>query len=103
MLSKRKTFDVNALITGGDYDHKTKMLVLTGYLPDYTQYIFKAENFSLDKLDEVNIERYPLAFENAQVEATKILDDGSVWISSEGEEINVPFIYQVDFEKLQTP
>jgi len=79
------------------------MLVLTGYLPDYTQYIFKAENFSLDKLDEVNIERYPLAFENAQVEATKILDDGSVWISSEGEEINVPFIYQVDFEKLQTP
>jgi len=103
VLSKRKTFDVNALITGGDYDHKTKKLVLTGYLPDYTQYIFKAENFSLDKLDQVNIERYTLAFKNAQVEATKILEDGSVWISSEGEDVNVPFIYQVDFKKLQTP
>lgn len=103
VLSKRKTFDVNALITGGDYDHKTKKLVLTGYLPDYTQYIFIAENFSLDKLDQVNIERYTLAFKNAQVEATKILEDGSVWISSEGEDVNVPFIYQVDFKKLQTP
>lgn len=103
VLTKRKTFDVNALITGGDYDHKTKKLVLTGYLPDYTQYIFKAENFSLDKLDEVKMERYPLAFENAQVEAAKILDDGTVWISSEGEDVNVPFIYQVDFDKLETP
>lgn len=103
VLNKRKTFDVNALITGGDYNAKTKMLVLTGYLPDYTQYIFKAENFSLDQLDKVNIERYPLAFDNAQVEAAKIFDDGSVWISSEGEDINVPFIYQVDFEKLQHP
>ena len=102
-LTKRKTFDVNALITGGDYDHKTKKLVLTGYLPDYTQYIFKAENFSLDQLDQVKIERFPLAFENAQVEATKILADGSVWISSEGEDVNVPFIYQVDFDQLQTP
>ena len=41
--------------------------------------------------------------ENAQDEATKILDDGSVWISSEGEDVNVPFIYQVDFDKIQTP
>ena len=49
------------------------------------------------------MERYPLAFENAQVEAAKILDDGTVWISSEGEDVNVPFIYQVDFDKLETP
>ncbi len=99
-LTKRSTFDVNALITGGDYDHKTKKLVLTGYLPDYTQYIFKSENFSPDKHATVQIERYQLPFENAQVEAAKILSDGSVWISSEGEDVNVPFIYQVDFNKL---
>ncbi len=100
VLHKRKTFDVNALITGGDYDPKTKKIVLTGYLPDYTQYIFKAENFSLNKLEEVQIERYQLPFENAQVEAAKILNNGSVWISSEGENINVPFLYKVDFNKL---
>lgn len=100
-LSKRKTFEVNALITGGDYDHSSKKLVLTGYLPDYTQYIFKVENFSLDNLDEIAIERYLLPFENAQVEAAKILDDGSVWISSEGESINVPFLYPIDFEQLK--
>lgn len=102
-LTARKTFDVNALITGGDYNHKAKRLVLTGYLPDYTQYVFKAENFSLDQLEQVNLERYPLAFENAQVEAIKILEDGTVWISSEGEDINVPFIYPLDFNSLQTP
>jgi hypothetical protein len=74
---------------------------LTGYLPDYTQYIFKAENFSLNRLDETNIERYQLPYENAQVEAAKILDDGSVWVSSEGEDVNVPFIHKIDFNQFQ--
>ena len=100
VLSQRKTFDVNALITGGDFDPNTNKIVLTGYLPDYTQYIFKAENFSLEQLEEIEFERYQLPYENAQVEATKILADGSVWISSEGEDINVPFMSKIDFNQL---
>jgi len=100
-LSSLARFEVNALITGGDYDHKSKKLILTGYLPDLTQYIFKVENFSINRLDELEIERYQLPYENAQVEGAKILLDGSVWISSEGEDSNVPFIHKIDFKQLQ--
>ena len=96
-LEKLSTFDVNALITGGDYDAANKRLILTGYLPDYTQYIFKAENFQLNQLEEVVLERYQLPLSPAQIEAVKILDNGSVWITSEGEGANLPYLYEVDF------
>ncbi len=50
---------------------------------------------------KLEIERYQLPYENAQVEGAKILLDGSVWISSEGEDSNVPFIHKIDFKQLQ--
>ena len=99
-LEKLSTFDVNALITGGDYDAANKRLILTGYLPDYTQYIFKAENFQLNQLEEVVLERFQLPLSPAQIEAVKILDNGSVWITSEGEGANLPYLYEVDFNLL---
>ena len=99
-LEKLHTFDVNALITGGDYDSNSKQLVLTAYLPDYTQYIFKAENFQLDQLEDIVLERYQLPLKPAQIEAVKILDNGSVWITSEGEGSNLPYLYKVDFSNL---
>ena len=91
---------MNALITGGDYDSNSKQLVLTAYLPDYTQYIFKAENFQLDQLEDIVLERYQLPLKPAQIEAVKILDNGSVWITSEGEGGNLPYLYMVDFSNL---
>lgn len=99
-LEKIHTYDVNALITGGDYDSNSKRLVLTAYLPDYTQYIFKAENFQLDQLEDLVLERYQLPLKPAQIEAVKILDDGSVWITSEGEGSSLPYLYKVDFNDL---
>ena len=99
-LEKLHTFDVNALITGGDYDSNSKQLVLTAYLPDYTQYIFKAENFQLDQLEDIALERYQLPLKPAQIEAVKILDNGSVWITSEGEGSSLPYLYKVDFSNL---
>lgn len=99
-LEKLHTFDVNALITGGDYDSNSKQLVLTAYLPDYTQYIFNAENFQLDQLEDIVLERYQLPLKPAQIEAVKILDNGSVWITSEGEGSSLPYLYKVDFSNL---
>ena len=99
-LEKLRSFEVNALITGGDYDAASRRLILTGYLPDYTQYIFKAENFQLKQLEEVVLERYQLPLSPAQIEAVKILEDGSVWITSEGEGVNLPYLYEVDFNLL---
>ena len=99
-LEKLHTFEVNALITGGDYDAANQRLILTGYLPDYTQYIFKAENFQLKQLEAVILERYQLPLSPAQIEAVKILEDGSVWITSEGEGHNKPYLYEVNFSDL---
>ena len=100
-LQKRRSFKVNALITGGDFDPASQRLYLTGYLPDYTQYIFKAEDFQLDSLDMIKLTRYPLLLKNAQVEGVCVHTDGRVWISSEGEDPNKPFLLPINFNQLK--
>lgn len=102
-LSSLKKFKVNTLITGGDYDATSKLLVLTGYLPDYTQYLLKAKPFGLDILDQVVIEKHQLPLENAQVEGVKIIDSTQVWISSEGEGHHIPFLQKLTLDQLTTP
>lgn len=102
-LSSLKKFKVNTLITGGDYDAKTKLLVLTGYLPDYTQYLLKAQPFGLDILDEIVIDKHLLSLEHAQVEAVSIIDSTQVWISSEGEGHNIPFLQKINLNELRAP
>ena len=102
-LTSLKKFKVNTLITGGDYDADAKLLVLTGYLPDRSQYLIKAQPFALNVLDEVILEKYKLPLEKAQVEAVSIIDSSQVWISSEGEGLNIPFIKKIKFQALNTP
>lgn len=102
-LSSLKKFKVNTLITGGDYDATSKLLVLTGYLPDYTQYLLKAKPFGLDILDQVVIEKHQLPLENAQVEGVKIIDSTQVWISSEGEGHHIPFLQKLTLDQLANP
>lgn len=95
-LKKRITYDVDALITGADFSNATKRLALTGYLPDRRQFLFLADKFSLGQLDQQKLKRYQLPLDNAQVEAVKILPDNSIWISSEGEGANTPFLFKID-------
>lgn len=96
VLEKKITYDVDALITGADFSSVNNRLVLTGYLPDYRQFLFLTENFSLNQLDQQKLKRYQLPLDNAQVEAVKILPDNSIWISSEGEGVNTPFLFKID-------
>ena len=96
VLEKRKTFAVDALVTGADFNDANSQLALTGYLPDRRQFIFLADNFGLDQLDQQHLKRYQLPLDNAQVEAVKILPDNSIWISSEGEGANIPFLFKID-------
>ena len=100
-LSRIKKFTVKTLITAGDFSNKSKRMVLTGYLPDRSQYLFIAKNFSLKTLDKVIFNRYRLAFKKAQVEAIKILEDESIWISSEGEGSATPFLQKIDLTNLK--
>ena len=101
VLSSRKKFKINTLITGGDYHEESQRLVLTGYRPDGSNYLLKAEKFKLEQPDSIEFERFPLPFEHAQVEAVKIKKNKEVWISSEGEGHSIPFLYRIDFDSLK--
>ena len=100
-LSPRWSLDVHCLITGGDYDVKNNRVILTGYLPDFTQYIFSLENFSTSMPENIDMKRYQLPYDNAQVEAVVIDDKGKIWISSEGETENPPFLKEIDLTTLK--
>lgn len=100
-LTSLKKFKVNALITGGDYSAKSKRMALTGYLPNRSQYLLVADNFSLATIDDIEFKRYRLPLKQAQVEAVKILDNDSIWISSEGEGSAIPFLQKIDFNSLR--
>jgi hypothetical protein len=99
-LRSRKKIAVNTLITGGDYSPKSKKMVLTGYLPDRSQYLLVADNVSLEELSNLKFTRYRLPLKKAQVEAVKILADESIWISSEGEGLAIPFLQKIDLNSL---
>ena len=100
-LTSLKKFKVNALITGGDYSAKSKRMALTGYLPNRSQYLLVADNFSLATIDDIEFKRYRLPLKQAQVEAVKILDNDSIWISSEGEGSDIPFLQKIDLNSLR--
>lgn len=100
-LTPRWSMDVNCLITGGDYDAKSNRVILTGYLPDFSQYIFSLENFTTETPSTIEMKRYQLPYENAQVEAVVVDDQGKIWISSEGEKIHPPFFTKINFDELE--
>ena len=75
-------------------------MVLTGYLPDRSQYLLVADNVSLEELSNLKFTRYRLPLKKAQVEAVKILADESIWISSEGEGLAIPFLQKIDLNSL---
>jgi len=74
---------VGALITGADYHHKTKTLVLTAYRKDKRQFLFVINDFSLAPNPNLSINQYELDFRGAQIEAVSIIDEKTVWITSE--------------------
>lgn len=74
---------VGSLITGADFDPKSKTLVLTGYGSSYDQYLYVLRNFSLESIADVEISQHVLDFKGAQIEAVCIMDENQVWITSE--------------------
>lgn len=74
---------VGSLITGADFDHVSKTLVLTGYGSSHNQYLYVIRNFNLESLAEVDFTQHALDFKGAQIEAVYIIDAHQVWITSE--------------------
>ena len=94
-LTSVKSFDANALITGGDYNKALKLVVLVGYDRARNQYLFTLQNFNLNSLDQVEMNRLELPLKGKQIEAIKIIDANTFWITSEDEGGGYPMLYKV--------
>jgi hypothetical protein len=79
------SLNTKSIITGGDYDQKTKLLALTGTLIFNEYYIIKIENFDLERKKDYKIDMYEIPIGKTQVEAIKIIDSNTFWITSEDE------------------
>ncbi len=79
------SLNTQSIITGGDYDPNTKLLALTGTLIFNEYYILKIENFDLESKKDYKIDMYEIPIGKTQVEAIKIIDPTTFWITSEDE------------------
>ena len=79
------SLNTQSIITGGDYDQDTKLLALTGTLFFNEYYILKIENFNLEVKKDYKIDMYEIPIGKTQVEAIKIIDSNTFWITSEDE------------------
>ena len=94
-LESKFTYDVNSLITGGDYNEELSLLALVGYNLKGNQFLILFEDFSLESLAENKFKKFTIPLEQAQVEAIKIIDNTSFWITSEDEGIGSPYMYKI--------
>lgn len=79
------SLNTQSIITGGDYDPETKLLALTGTLIFNEYYILKIEDFDLESKKDYKIDMYEIPVGKTQVEAIKIIDSNTFWITSEDE------------------
>ena len=98
VLESKVTYDVNSLITGGDYNEELRLLALVSYNSKGSQYLILFENFSLENLAEKKFRKIKIPIERAQIEAIKIIDNSTFWITSEDEGIGSPYMYKVRVE-----
>ena len=86
---------MNSLITGGDYNEELSLLALVSYNSKGSQYLILFENFKLENLAEKKFKKIKIPIERAQIEAIKIIDNKTFWITSEDEGIGNPYMYKL--------
>ena len=97
-LESKITYNVNSLITGGDYNKDMSLLALVSYNSKGSQFLILFENFNLETLAEKKFRKFKIPLERAQIEAIKIIDNNTFWITSEDEGIGSPYMYKIKVE-----
>ena len=97
-LESKITYNVNSLITGGDYNKDMSLLALVSYYSNGNQFLILFEDFNLENLAEKKFTKFKIPLERAQIEAVKIIDNDTFWITSEDEGIGSPYMYKVQVE-----
>ena len=96
ILTSEVSYNVNTLITGGDYDEDRNLLALVSYNSNGNQYLILFENFKLNNLENNTFKKFKIPLEQAQIEAVKIIDEKTFWVTSEDEGIGSPFMYKIE-------
>ena len=60
VLESKITYNVNSLITGGDYNEELGLLALVSYKSKGSQYLILFEDFNLENLDERKFRKFKL-------------------------------------------
>ena len=95
ILTSEVSYNVNTLITGGDYDEDRNLLALVSYNSKGNQYLLLFENFKLNNLENNTFKKFKIPLEQAQIEAVKIIDEKTFWVTSEDEGVGSPFMYKI--------
>ena len=96
ILTSEVSYDVDTLITGGDFDEDRNLLALVSYNSNGNQYLLLFENFELNNLKKNTFKKFKIPLEQAQIEAIKIIDEKAFWVTSEDEGIGSPFMYKIE-------
>ena len=94
-LSSVANFNVNALITGGDYDRDLGVLALVSYSSNGEQYLILFEDFDIYNPRNNSFKKYRIPIEKAQIEAVKIISEKFFWVTSEDEGLGNPYMYKL--------
>ena len=94
-LSPKKSYDVKSLITGADYYNPTKLIALVGYTRSREQFLYTLSSFDMENLDQVKIKKIKLPLNGKQIEAIKIIDQNTFWLTSEDEGVGYPMLYKI--------
>ena len=94
-LTSKFAYNVNSLITGGDYSNELNLLALVSYNSKGNQYIILFEEFDTENLEDNRFKKYQIPLEKAQIESIKIIDKSTFWVTSEDEGIGNPFMYKL--------
>ena len=91
------SLNTQSIITGADYDSKTKLLALTGSLSfkGDKYYILRIKNFDPNNNINYKIDMYEIPLEKTQVESIKIIDKNTFWVTSEAETYGSPYLYKI--------
>ena len=97
-LSSVANFNVNSLITGGDYDSDTGILALVSYSFRGEQYLILFEDFNIENPRYNSFKKYRIPIERAQIESVKIINGNMFWVTSEDEGIGNPYLYKLELD-----
>ena len=94
-LKPKRSLPVNSLITGADYNDRLKLFALVADNKEGEQFIYTLPNFNSKKLEELQFIKHKIPVDRAQIEAIKIIDQNTFWVTSEAKGKNPPRLFKI--------